>query len=146
MRIRSRNLTKEQRKETLDALFAAAGSVQSRKAMQSFLENLLSESEQIMFGRRILIARSLMSGQTYDAIIEEFGVGKDTIRKVDQWLVDQFPEYEDIVRDAKTETKEKSHSDNFDPELYATSALYRLKKKYPMHFLFFPMPKSKKKR
>jgi hypothetical protein len=38
---------------------------------------------------------------------------------------------------------EKEFEKRQEKKLYATSALYRLKKKYPLHFLLFPTPKLK---
>jgi len=141
MKVRSRELSKEQRIETLDALYTAAGTVKGRAQMKLFLRDLLTESERIMMGRRILIARQLLSGASYEAICENLGVSTKTIYKVHRWLDDQFPGYEDAIKGMETEfaARKKKRDDKY---LYATNALYRLKKKYPIHFLLFPWPKA----
>lgn len=137
MKRRAKELTDKQRIETLDALYTAAGTVRGREAMKLFLRDLLTESERIMLGRRILIARNLIARKKYGDIAATLGVGTDTIWRVHRWLLDQLPGYEQAVQDMEAEfsiRKEKA--------LYATSAMHRLKKKYPAHFLLFPWPKK----
>lgn len=142
MKVRSRELTDEQRMETLDALYTAASTVRGRTAMKLFLRDLLTESERIMLGRRILIARYLLTKSTFDEIAERLKVGHDTIQRVQHWLDDQFPGYERAIQEMEKEfAGRKKRSD--EKHLYATSTIYRLKKKYPMHFLLFPWPKLK---
>lgn len=150
MKVKAKDLPKEEKIKTLDALYTAAGTVRGRTSMKLFLRDLLTESERIMMGRRILIARYLLSGKTFDDIAVEMRVSNTTIRKVDRWLNDQFPGYEQAIKEMEKEfakrkprKTEKMDSRNFDSYLYATSALYRLKKKYPIHFLLFPTPKRK---
>lgn len=145
MKVRARDLTGKERMKTLDTLYTAAGSVRSRSAMKTFLKDLLTESERIMLGRRIQIARDILSGKPVDAIAKDMRVGYDTIYKVRRWLKDQLPGYEDAIAGMEKEFKvrKKKHEDAY---LYATSGLYRLKKKYPLHFLLFPKPKKKPKK
>ena len=142
MKVQARNLTNKDRIETLDSLYTAAGTLNGRKAAKQFLKELLTESERIMLGRRILIARALLTGKTYDEIVDEFSVGKDTIRKISRWLNDQLTLYQSTIADMEIEFDKRKKA-RIDKQLYARSALYRLKKKYPMHFLLFPTPKSK---
>ena len=141
MKVRAKDLPKEDRIRTLDALYTAAGTVRGRAAMKLFLRDLLTESERVMMGRRILIARELLSGKTYEDIASDLRVGNTTIRRVERWLHDEFPGYEQAVRDMENEfqNRDKKHNEKY---MYATSALYRLKKKYPIHFLLFPWPKK----
>lgn len=143
MKIRAKQLTDKQRMETLDELYTAAGTVRGREAMKLFLRDLLTQSERIMLGRRILIARKLLAGGIYDDIATDLRVGHDTIHRVHRWLHDQFPGYERAVKEMEQELKKRQEKWE-DKKLYATSTLYRLKKKYPLHFLLFPTPKIKK--
>lgn len=139
MKVQAKKLGEKQRMEILDALYTAAGTVRGRDAMKLFLRDLLTESERIMLGRRILIARRLLGGETATQIAHDLNVGLDTIYKIERWLHDQFPGYERAVRDMEEEFEKRE-----EKILYATSSLYRLKKKYPLHFLLFPTPKLKK--
>lgn len=142
MKIRANELSDKERMDTLDNLYTAAGTIRGRAAMKSFLKDLLTESERIMLGRRIQIARELLANTSVDDIAERMRVGYDTIYKVQRWLDDRLPGYEDAVRglDRELEKRKRKCDDSY---LYATSALFRLKKKYPMHFLLFPWPKIK---
>ncbi len=143
MKIRMRELSDKQRIETLDTLYTAAGTIRGRDAMKLFLRDLLTPSERIMMGRRIIIARRLLAGDSHRHIEETMKVGRDTVRKVERWLEDQLPGYEQAIKELEKELKERREKYE-NKKLYATSALYRLKKKYPLHFLLFPTPKLKK--
>ena len=110
--------------------------------MKLFLRDLLTESERIMLGRRILIARMLLAGCSHRYIAEGLHVGTDTVCRVHRWLDDQFPGYEKAIQGMAAEfDKRYWNSKAGQRELYAKSALFRLKKKYPMHFLLFSWPK-----
>ncbi len=137
MKVKARQLSDEERIETLDALYTAAGTVRGRDAMKLFLRDLLTESERIILGRRIIIARGLISGSHNDEIAAKLRVGYDTIYRVRRWLDDQFPGYEKAIKDMEKEFEKRQ-----EKKLYATNSLYRLKKKYPLHFLLFPISKK----
>ena len=138
MKVQSKKLSDQQRMEILDALYTAAGTIHCPEAMKLFLRDLLTENERIMLGRRILIARKLLSGEPVVSIAESLKVGYDTVYKIERWLRDQLPGYEQAVKGMEHEFKKRE-----EKKLYATSTLYRLKKKYPLHFLLFPTPKLK---
>ena len=104
--------------------------------MKLFLRDLLTESERVMLGRRILIARLLLMGETYDSIHIRLGAGHGTIRSVDRWLQNQMPGYENAVHAMEEEFGKREFK-----KKYATSMLFRFKKRYPLHFLLFPEPK-----
>lgn len=140
MKIKAKQLSDKQRIETLDSLYTAAGTVKGRSAMKLFLRDLLTESERIMLGRRIIIARKLIAGDSHRSIESDMGVGKDTIWRVQRWLHDQLPGYEKAIAELEKEFKKREFK-----KQYAQSALFRLKKKYPAHFLFFPVSKTKSK-
>lgn len=137
MKVRAKELNDEQRIETLDALYTAAGAIRGRDAMKLFLRDLLTPSERIMLGRRIIIARKLLAKEEIDDIVIKLRVGYDTIYRVQRWLHDQLPGYEQAITEMEKEFEKRKTK-----KLYATSAFYRLKKKYPAHFLLFPTPKK----
>ena len=85
----------------------------------------------------------LLAGCTHRYIADGMKVGTDTVWRVQQWLDDQFPGYEKAIQGMTGEfDKRYWNSKAGQRELYATSALFRLKKKYPIHFLLFPWPKK----
>ena len=138
MKRRPKDLTKEELIVTLDALYTAASAITGRGAVKLFLRDLLTPSERVMLGRRIIIARMLISGTSYDEIGKRMRVGSATIGRVHRWLKDQFPGFEQAVAGMEKEFIKRN-----EKKLYATSSLYRLKKKYPLHFLLFPAPKGR---
>jgi uncharacterized protein YerC len=135
MRKKSNELSNQERMETLDALYTAASTIKGREAMKRFLKDLLTESERIMLGRRILVARAILSGLTYDEIVENFKVGKDTVYRVSKWLDDQVPGYEEAI--ANLEKEFDKRKTKYDQPTMDQPLAY-LKKRYPLHFLFFP--------
>ena len=138
MKRKLKDLTKEETIVTLDALYTAASAVRGRDAVKLFLRDLLTPSERIMLGRRVIIARLLIMRVSYEEITQRLRVGNATIGRVHRWLKDQFPGFEKAIKGMEEEFERRN-----ERKLYATSALYRLKKKYPLHFLLFPMPKGK---
>lgn len=145
MRVKPKQLDDKSRVETLDALYTAASAIKGREAVKLFLRDLLTPGERIMLGRRILIARRLLMGESARSIAAGLHVGADTIYRVERWLHDQLPGYEQAIKEMEKEFK--ARKDRYeDRKLYATSSLYRLKKKYPLHFLLFQTPKLPKDR
>ena len=129
-------LSEKERIATLDSLYTAAGTVRGRSAMKLFLKDLLTESERIMLGRRILIARLLLQDETADMIRKRTGAGYATIERIRRWLKDQMPGYENAIQAMEEEFGKRAFK-----KKYATSMLCRFKKRYPLHFLLFPEPK-----
>jgi|SRR3989344_5011229 len=126
-------LSEKERITTLDALYTAAGSLKGREAMKLFLRDLLTESERIMLGRRILIARLLLTGATRRDIGKRMRVGLDTVGRVERWLKDQLPGYEQAIQGLQKELDHRAKwKAPVEPGSFAA-----LKRKYPLHFLLF---------
>lgn len=135
-------LSKSEYIQTLDMLYTAASAVQGRDAVKLFLRDLLTPSERIMLGRRIWIARLLLSGEKHIAIAQKLRVGLSTIWRVERWLNDQYPGYEQALKGLEKEMDRRAiwREIKENPLSYAA-----MKKKYPLYFLFFPEPKPKKR-
>lgn len=142
MKKKLNTLTKSEMIATLDALYTAASSVKGRDKVKLFLRDLLTPSERIMLGRRIIIARMLLADISYDEIGGRLQVGRATIGRVHRWLDDQFPGFENAIKGLEKEF-ERRDWEHTRPEL---GTFAYLKKKYPLHFLLFPKPKSNRKR
>ncbi|MBY0539028.1 trp operon repressor [Patescibacteria group bacterium] len=132
MKVKLKDLGEKERMVLLDSLYTAAASVQGKGAVKNFLRDLLTESERVMLGRRIIIARLLIQGEKTREISKRLGVGFDTIARVQKWLSDQMPGYENAIQGL-----EKEFASRKDP-LSAKNLYKGLKKKYPLHFLLFP--------
>lgn len=135
MKLKPIKVKKEDKIKYLDFLYTAIASLKSRDEIKNFLKDLLTESERIMIGRRILIAQRLLEDKSYDQIIEELHVGIDTITRVHRWLEDESDGYEKAIKNLKKELfsrKLKAEKPPLDPFSFAW-----LKKKYPLHFFLF---------
>ena len=142
MKKRASDLSEQERIKTLDLLYTAASSVNGRSAMKLFLRDLLTESERIMLGRRIWIARLLLQGTSVDDIAADLKVSYATIYRVEKWLNDQLPGYEQALTGLEKEMDKRAVQRERRDNPFGYAAL---KKKYPLHFLLFPEPKPKKK-
>jgi len=133
-------LTKAQYIETLDMLYTAAGSMHGRDATKSFLKELLTPSERIMLGRRIWIARLLLSGHTHSEIGAQLEVGPNTIVKIERWLQKQMPGYREAIKGLEKEMRTRSDKREMAQNPFGFKAL---KRKYPLHFLLFSILEKK---
>lgn len=145
MKKQAHTLSDKEKMVTLDALYTAAGSLRGRADMKIFLRDLLTPSERLMLGRRIIIARMLMSGYTYRNIAERLGMGIDTVHRVQKFLYDQIPGYEQAVKGIETEMEKRRRRKIYTDDSWRGS-IARLKQKYPLHFLLVPWPKDHRRK
>lgn len=138
MKRKMKELTEKEIMATLDTLYTAASGVRGREAMKSFLKDLLTPSERIMLGRRIIIARMLIAAESYEVIKKRLRVGETTISRVHRWLKDEFPGFENAVKEMEKEFDRRAAKGPLEPFSYAW-----MKRKYPLHFLLWPSPKKK---
>lgn len=135
MKVKPRKIQNKDRMRYLDTLYTAVSGLKSREEIKKFLRDLLTESERIMIGRRIIIAQMLLEEKSYEEIIRELKVGKDTIMRVHRWLEDDVDGYEKAIKQlekvltARQEKRDRAYIDPFSFE--------GLKKRYPLHFLLF---------
>jgi uncharacterized protein YerC len=133
MKKRASDLSEDERIATLDALYTAAGTVRGRNAMQGFLRDLLTESERVMLGRRILIARLLLSSETHDAVRARTGAGYATIARIEHWLHDAMPGYGKAVTRPEYELHRRETVTQHARDPFAS-----LRQKTSLRFLFSP--------
>lgn len=141
MKKKKADLTNQEIIKTLDTLYTAASAIKGRDAIKLFLKDLLTGSERLMLGRRLLIARLLLRGETYDAVRKRLGVGYTTIARIERWLEDEFPGYEQAIAGVEKEMDKRAVRAEIKDNPFSYAAL---KKKYPLHFLLFPEPKAKR--
>jgi len=140
MKLQPRKIDNKKKIQYLDTLYTAVTSLNSREETKNFLRDLLTESERIMLGRRILIAHMLLKEKSYDDIIKELGVGKDTIMRVHYWLNDQSMGYEKVVAELEKIMNKRfkssytTHKSETLPEPFSFNGL---KRRYPLHFFLF---------
>jgi uncharacterized protein YerC len=102
-----------------------------------FINDILTESEQITIGRRLLIANLVLTGHTYAEIHNQLGVSPNTFSRIRQWLTGKFQDYDNTLKDSSLiRTNKKATYVKVAPFSFA-----HLQKNFPMHFLLFSLSK-----
>jgi len=76
----------KERQDLVKELFLILSSLNSLDDVFTFLSGFVTPSEALMFGRRIQVAKSLISGSTHDEIRKKLKVSYQTITKIEHWL------------------------------------------------------------
>lgn len=79
-------LKKKKTEATLNDLWDAIASIESRKEIETFFYDLLTHTERKMLAKRFQIAVMLFEGYDYAAIRGSLQVTDGTIAKVNNWL------------------------------------------------------------
>ena len=116
----------QQIQKTVEKLLEECGVTPKGKKI---LISLLTESELVMLGRRIQIARMLLSGKSRLEIQRTLHVGVLTIEAIARWLDRQLPGYR---RDLYIVKKERKSKEYVPADLLSFRAL---RQRYPMEFL-----------
>lgn len=142
-RVNLKSIDSNSKMKYLDLLWTSISQLETREETKHFFKDLLSESEAIMLARRIEIAKRLLDGESFDNIIRELKVGKDTIGRVQRWLVSGFGGYEKAVNGFKKEV-DRRFSRPSKTNKNAPYSFNWIKQKYPLHFLLFNLLSSSK--
>ena len=137
MKVRPRKLGGKDRMRYLDTLYTTVSTLKSREEVKNFLRDLLTESERVMVGRRILIAQMLLKEKPYDEIIRELKVGKDTIMRVHRWLEDETEGYEKAVKELEKVLNDRQKKLEKNRKYVDPFSFEGLRKRYPLHFFLF---------
>lgn len=78
--------------------------------IQRFFRDLFSETEAVMFARRLKIAKLLMRGKSYGFIEKEMKVSSATIASVHAWLDGGFGGYIRGIQKLESELRRQKHS------------------------------------
>jgi len=130
----------------MKTLFETARNMPKNDPVVIFITNVLTESEQVMIGRRLLIAQMILEGKKQAEIIYELGVSPNTFSRTRKWLTGQIPEYDKALKEHRADQKlldnnpNRTRSKPEDPFSFTA-----LKNKYPTHFLLFSMMHKAKK-
>ena len=91
-----------------------------------FLQDLLTKSELRLLGKRLRIAKLLLSGTDYREIEQRVHVSHSTIAKIAAWLSERGDGFRKIVKRLPAEKKEKTWEEYSEWD--------RIKRKYPLYF------------
>jgi len=138
MRRNLKTIKLQEKNLTLDMLYNAIQQIPGPNSTRTFVDTLLTESEKITIGRRILIAQMILSGDSQREICGQLGVSPNTVSITRRWLEEKVPNYDKSRREAGVNSrpqgvKQKNvHKEHPDPLTFAG-----LQRKYPAHFLLF---------
>ena len=111
-----------------------------KDAVTTFINTLLTESEKITIGRRILIAQMILAGKNQSEIIYKLGVSPNTFTRTRKWLDGQVPDYDQALKNFEKEAvakKTKIVKQNRSRIYTGSTSFASLRRKYPAHFLIF---------
>ena len=138
MRRRIIKIKDKEKKATLEALYKATDRIKGNDAVKVFINDILTESEQITIGRRILIANLILTGQTYAEIHNQLGVSPNTFSRIRQWLTGRFPDYDQTLK----VTSPTPGSTKIGYTKVTPFSFEHLQKKFPLHFLLFTLSRK----
>ena len=133
MKFETKKIENNIKSRCLDALYAALDLAKERNEVKSFINDILTEGEKIMVGRRILIAKRLLTRQPRRKIVAEMGVGLDTVYRVKKWLGGRHEGYEEVVEKIKKAFKSVKRKSEFG-DYYPTSGLAEIKRRYKSYY------------
>ena len=138
MSINHKKLNPHKRKIILKALFSSAKRMQKDSPVEYFINTLLTESEQITIGRRILLPQMILAGKTQSEIRYILDVSPNTFTRTRKWLNKQIPNYGQAIKEYEKEKLNKVSNLTKDKNTYIDLLSFAgLRRKFPAHFLFF---------
>jgi uncharacterized protein YerC len=136
MRQRKFSTSPKETKRALDTLWAAASRTDKTNTTTEFLRGLLTETEQLQLGRRLLIAQRLLEGVSWSHIRTKINVSPSTINLVQMWLKQSLPNYETVLKDQLKRTSTINNT-KAPRQRYDRFSWEALRHKYPDHFLLW---------
>jgi len=79
-------LSQLKEREILDEFFGVITSLESVDEVKKFFIDLLNKQETIMLARRLMVAKLLDRGFTYDEVSKIMKMGKNTVANVARWF------------------------------------------------------------
>ena len=83
--------------ETVDALFDAILSLESREECYAFLEDLCTVKEISDMAQRLEAAKLLLRGRTYDQIVKEVEISTATISRINRCIQYGTGGYQSVI-------------------------------------------------
>jgi uncharacterized protein YerC len=126
----------EKLRSEIDATFSRLG---LKTEGRTLLFDLLTASEMVMVGKRLRIAKRLLTGESLPKIAREIPASFTTIRSVDSWLGARFDSYRSVLPEvaAKARRAKRNGSDRIEPHpaVFDPTSFRALRRRYKLHFL-----------
>lgn len=132
-----KNLSPQKKELVLSVLYKSAKRFDEQSTVTNFINELLTESEKVTIGRRVLIAQMILSGYSQAEIMHRLGVSPNTFTRTKKWLLGQIPEYDVVIKEFELNKNNKRVRTKAKKKNYNPLTFRGMRNKYPMHFLFF---------
>lgn len=119
-------LSKEEQEELIFDLVYALVESKTVNDVALFLQDLLTKNEMKILGKRLGIAKLLLSGMTYEQIEKQLHVGHTTIAKIAAWLSERGDGFRKIIQKLPKNTEIKTWHERSDWDQF--------KRKYSLYF------------
>lgn len=103
-----------------------------QRAFSKLVEDVLTQSEIVMLGRRIRIAQWLLVGKSCEVVSQKLGAGHATVYRVDRWLRERCASYEKVFPSLYVEIMGQVARERRKAPPYSFDWIRR---KYPLEFL-----------
>ena len=106
-RVQPKTISKEDKRQLLNEFWDLVELARTRRDIENFFRDLLSETEAVMLARRVRIAKMLLDERTYDDIRKTMNTSYVTIASVHRWLQGRNEGYMAILSRSKQGKRKK---------------------------------------
>lgn len=89
-------LPPERKKEIMDALIRTLAKINNDSLLKRFLDDLLTPTEKLMLGKRLMVAVLLQRGYSYGAVCRALKMSKTTVHLIQRELLKSGEGYKKI--------------------------------------------------
>jgi len=119
------------KEEAVRALHGVAKGMTDKDSVLEFVKVMLTESEQHVIGRRILLAQMLLTGHNHTEIKERLHISPNNFIRTRRWVEKQIPNYREVAKEVDKTQERKSGGFAYINPLTFTG----MKRKSSKHFL-----------
>lgn len=123
---RIEKLSKEEQESLVFDLVNSLVQTQTVGEAALFVQDLLTKSEMKMLGKRLRIAKLLLSGMTYEEIEKNLHVSHTTVAKIAAWLAERGDGFRKIIERLPKQTQEKAWHERSEWDMF--------KRRYSLYF------------
>lgn len=123
---RVEKLTKGEQESLVFDLINSLVQTQTVGEVALFIQDLLTKSEMKMLGKRLRIAKLLLSGMTYEEIEKNLHASHTTVAKIAAWLSERGDGFRKIIQRLPKQTKEKAWHERSEWDTF--------KRRYSLYF------------
>ena len=124
--------------EAIRALHGVAKGMNDKDSVMEFVKVMLTESEQLVIGRRVLLAQMLLTGHSQSDIKDKLHISPNNLIRTRRWLEKQIPNYKELISSINDTQEKKQTSFGYMNPL----SFKGLRRKKAGHFLLANISKD----